>query len=320
MVEKSNCSNKEKQRCIMECLRGPALAIIKAIRTADADVSPSKCLDAIESAFDTAESGEDLYFKFRLLQQEKHEKLSDFLKRVEQSLTKVVSKAGIPASRVDAARVEQLLRGAIYSDLMLVQLKLRERKPNPPKFLELLTEIRAEEEYATARVKLGASVQRVKANNDIDSHQTEIQSLKAEIKELKSMVAAMKTNPLKPVDSDKLSLPITQGPETESFEHAEIVALKKQVQRLQNKVSSKTAKDSDIPANVLRVESPKTAQSKQKYHQPNKNTDVVNMDILPTNIRMLKIRVKSYKSSFSLSRKPKKGQAKKVKVLTLFVL
>ena len=76
------------------------------------------------------------------------------MRRLEQSLTKVVSKGGIPASRVDTARVEQLLRGAIHSDLMLVQLKLRERKQSPPTFLELLADIRAEEEYAAARVKL----------------------------------------------------------------------------------------------------------------------------------------------------------------------
>lgn len=113
MVEESDCSGKEKRRHIMECLRGPALAIVKAVRTAKPDVTPLECLVAIESAFGTAESGEDLYFEFRLLQQEKSEKLSDFLRRLEQSLTRVVSKAGIPDTRVDSARVEQLLRGAI---------------------------------------------------------------------------------------------------------------------------------------------------------------------------------------------------------------
>lgn len=96
MVEESDCSGKEKRRRIMECLRGPTFAVVKAVRTAEPDVTPSECLDAIESAFGTAKSGEDLYFEFRLLQQEKSEKLSDFLRRLEQSLTRVVSKAGIP--------------------------------------------------------------------------------------------------------------------------------------------------------------------------------------------------------------------------------
>ncbi|XP_060798243.1 paraneoplastic antigen Ma1 homolog [Neoarius graeffei] len=103
MVEESDCSSKEKRRRIIECLRGPALAVVKAVRTAEADVMPAECLDAIESAFGAAESGEDLYFEFRLLQQGKGEKLSDFLRRLEQSLTKVISKGGIPSSRVDIA-------------------------------------------------------------------------------------------------------------------------------------------------------------------------------------------------------------------------
>ncbi|KAK0137369.1 Paraneoplastic antigen Ma1 [Merluccius polli] len=195
MVEESDCSIKEKRRRIMECLRGPALSVVKAVRTAEANVTPSKCLDAIESAFGAAES-------------EKNEKLSDFLRRLEQSLTKVVSKGGIPASRVDVARVEQLLRGAIHSDLMLIQLKIRERKQNPPKFLELLAEIRAEEEYAAARVKLSTSVHRVHANKEVDGRQTEILTLKAEIKELKTLFATMKTEPCQEVGDDNDTVPV----------------------------------------------------------------------------------------------------------------
>uniref|UniRef100_A0A8C1WWE4 Uncharacterized protein n=1 Tax=Cyprinus carpio TaxID=7962 RepID=A0A8C1WWE4_CYPCA len=154
MVEESECSPKEKRRRIMESLKGPALAVLKAVRTADPEVSPARCLEAIESAFGSAETGEDLYFAFRLLQQQPKEKLSDFLRRVELSLTKVVRRGGLPTSRADRARVEQLLRGAIHSDMMLVQLKLRERKENPPSFLELLSEIRSEEEYESSRTNI----------------------------------------------------------------------------------------------------------------------------------------------------------------------
>ena len=268
MVEESDCSDKEKRRRIMESLRGPALVVVKAIRVAEADVTPSKCLDAIESAFGTAESGEDLYFEFRLMQQEKGEKLSDFLRRLEQSLTKVVSRGGIPASRIDTARVEQLLRGAIHSDLMLVQLKLRERKQSPPKFLELLAEIRAEEEYAAARVKLSMSVHKVHANKDVDSRQTEIQSLKADIKELKSLFTSMNTNSFEEVDDAKGPGSVVQGPVAENCENAEVAALKKQVQRLQKKMSSKVTKVFDAPASALRVEPSRSAQNSRKPNQP----------------------------------------------------
>uniref|UniRef100_A0A9J8A271 Uncharacterized protein n=3 Tax=Cyprinus carpio TaxID=7962 RepID=A0A9J8A271_CYPCA len=187
MVEESECSPKEKRRRIMESLKGPALAVVKAVRTADPEVSPARCLEAIESAFGSAETGEDLYFAFRLLQQQPKEKLSDFLRRVELSLTKVVRRGGLPTSRADRARVEQLLRGAIHSDMMLVQLKLRERKENPPSFLELLSEIRSEEEYESSRTKLNTSVQRVHTNSATDNRQDNVERLRTEIQELKSM-------------------------------------------------------------------------------------------------------------------------------------
>jgi len=51
-------------------------------------------------------------------------------------LTKVVCLRGLSNSRIDHAQGKQLLRGAIHADMMLVQLKLQERKENPPSFLE----------------------------------------------------------------------------------------------------------------------------------------------------------------------------------------
>uniref|UniRef100_A0A671VCS7 Uncharacterized protein n=1 Tax=Sparus aurata TaxID=8175 RepID=A0A671VCS7_SPAAU len=161
MVEESDCSAKEKRRRIMESLKGPALGVVKAVRNTDPEVSPKQCLEAIESAFGSAETGEDLYFAFRLLQQQPKEKLSDFLRRLELSLTRVVQRGGLPPNRADRARVEQLLRGAVHSDIMLVQLKLRERRECPPSFLELLSKIRSEEEYESSRLKLNSSVRRV---------------------------------------------------------------------------------------------------------------------------------------------------------------
>lgn len=48
---------------------------------------------------------------------------------------------------MDKACIEQLLKGAVDVDLMLIQLWLRERGANPPTFLEVLREIHTEEEY-----------------------------------------------------------------------------------------------------------------------------------------------------------------------------
>uniref|UniRef100_A0A673HFG7 Uncharacterized protein n=1 Tax=Sinocyclocheilus rhinocerous TaxID=307959 RepID=A0A673HFG7_9TELE len=70
MVEESECADKEKRRRLMESLKGPALDIVKSARVTDPEISAAKCLEALENAFGTAESGEDLYFAFRIMRQQ----------------------------------------------------------------------------------------------------------------------------------------------------------------------------------------------------------------------------------------------------------
>uniref|UniRef100_A0A3B4TRG8 Paraneoplastic antigen Ma-like C-terminal domain-containing protein n=1 Tax=Seriola dumerili TaxID=41447 RepID=A0A3B4TRG8_SERDU len=109
MIEECDCSVREKRKRIVESLKGPALEIIQAVWLNNPDASPECYVEALESAFGTPESGEDLYFAFRSLHQQHGEKLSDFLRRVERSLTKVVQRGGLPGHRVDRAHIDQLL-------------------------------------------------------------------------------------------------------------------------------------------------------------------------------------------------------------------
>uniref|UniRef100_A0A1A7ZLV7 Gypsy retrotransposon integrase-like protein 1 n=1 Tax=Nothobranchius furzeri TaxID=105023 RepID=A0A1A7ZLV7_NOTFU len=94
MVEESDCTDKERRRRLMESLKGPALEIAKSVRESDPEAGPVEYLEALESAFGSAEPGDDLYFAFRLMQQQPSEKLSDFLRRLERALTKVVQRGG----------------------------------------------------------------------------------------------------------------------------------------------------------------------------------------------------------------------------------
>lgn len=272
MVEETECSDREKRRRIIGSLKGPALEIVKAVRHADPDASPKECLEALESAFGSAESGDDLYFAFRLMQQQKGEKLSDFLRRLERSLVKVIQRGGLPASGKDQARLEQLLRGAIASDLMLIQLRLRERRAAPPNFLQLLTEIRAEEEYETSRKKLSASVHQVHANTEVDTRQAEIQKLKAEIKELKSMVAAVVTKTTHDKDDYMEFKSSSAPPGVENRQDAELAALKKQLKRLKQKTSNKMP-EQDAAVTVSTMEAskqvPKTPKGAPKSSEEN---------------------------------------------------
>ncbi|XP_034035089.1 paraneoplastic antigen Ma2-like [Thalassophryne amazonica] len=135
LVDGGECSNKEKRRQILESLKGPALEIIQAVRMTQPDASPHDYIEAIDSIFGTAESGEELYLSFRALHQQPGECMSDFLRRLERSLVKVVQRGGLSVSDANKARVEQLIKGST-SDLMLLQLKIREQRDSPPYILE----------------------------------------------------------------------------------------------------------------------------------------------------------------------------------------
>lgn len=239
MVEECDCSSKEKRRRLMESLRGPALDIIKAARVGDPDLSPEDCLEALEHAFGSAESGEELYFAFRLLQQLSGEKLSDFLKRLEQSLARVVQRGGLPVGCTDRVRLEQLLRGAVASDMMLVNLRLRERKDKPPSFLQLLKEIRTEEEYEATRRKLCPVVQSAYVKQEADAKQAEMQHLKAELKELKTLVAAVVSKPATSVSANTEKVSPSVENSAEHCSDKEIASVKKELKRLQQKFNSK---------------------------------------------------------------------------------
>ncbi|XP_076836716.1 uncharacterized protein LOC143482275 [Brachyhypopomus gauderio] len=236
MIEESECTEKEKRRRIIESVKGPALEIVKAVKYSDPDASPGAYLDAINSAFGTTESGEDLYFAFRLLHQNSGERLSEFVRRLEQALTKVVQKGGLSAQDRDRVRIEQLLRGAVGSDLLLVQLRLRERRSNPPCFLDLLSEIRTEEAYQASRQKINATVRQVQTAGRLESNSPEVHTLRAELKELKTKFAELaKQNPPCTARVAETSR-VMPNVVTDQSPNSEVTALRKQVKRLQHKV------------------------------------------------------------------------------------
>lgn len=272
MVEESDCPPKEKRRRIMESLKGQALEVVKAVRLSDPNVTTEKCLEALESAFGLAESGDDLYFSFRLQRQLPGEKLSEFLRRLERCLSKVVQRGGLPASSMDRARVEQLLKGVVDADLMLIQLRLREIKDNPPTFLQLLRDIRTEEEYEASKAKLNQSVRTVYTKPQTESN-SEIQTLRSEIKELKSMFATLSTNSC-PVKEERVETPVVPVQDTEPSQDHDVIALRKQVKKLTQKMNSKTFTAATASSTVMAVgsNSPALSNSPAPCNRPAPNT------------------------------------------------
>ncbi|XP_028676175.1 paraneoplastic antigen Ma1 homolog [Erpetoichthys calabaricus] len=244
MVEECDCSDREKWRRLIESLKGPALEVIQAVRVANPDARPAEYIEAVENIFGTTESGEDLYIAFRMLRQQRGELLSAFLRRLEKLLAKVVRKGGLSADLADKARVEQLLRGATESEIMLLHLRLRERKPNPPSFLKLLTEIREEEEWEERRQQSSWStkqprVRSARVQEEVNPGSFDFNRLKAEISDLKVQLA--KTPRL--AQSHAASVPTEAKKTNMKFEKdAELQVLQKQVLDLQRELKVLTVR------------------------------------------------------------------------------
>lgn len=123
MIEECQRPEREKKMRIMESVKGPALEVLQAVRFNDPNATSIDYLDILENTFGTPESGEELYFAFRMLCQHSGEKLSEFLRHMERVLNKVVQKGGLQASTTDKARLDQLIKGATRSDLMILNLR-----------------------------------------------------------------------------------------------------------------------------------------------------------------------------------------------------
>ncbi len=247
MITECECSEKEKRRRIVESLKGPALEIIKAVRMSSPDASSQQYLEALESTFGSSESGEDLYFAFRLLRQCPGESLSDFLRRIEKSLTKVVQRGGLAPSNVDKARVEQLIRGAVESDMMLLQLRLRERKEHPPTFLSLLNEIPVE----VTRRKFTATAKPIhlQVTHNCPAF---VRELKAEIQELRNQLGSDRSNslPSMMLESRTKLRQTSPSDQKEVTKDSEVQSLRKEVRQLQQQLAVMSVGSSSSASHV----------------------------------------------------------------------
>uniref|UniRef100_A0A665TME7 CCHC-type domain-containing protein n=1 Tax=Echeneis naucrates TaxID=173247 RepID=A0A665TME7_ECHNA len=122
----------ENKGRILESLRRPAMKIIQAVCMTQPDASPHDYIEAIKSIFGTAEPGEELYLS------------------LARSLVKVVLRGGLAISDANKARVGQLIKGST-SDLMFLQLIIREQREKSPTFLNLLQEVIDKETHQSVR-------------------------------------------------------------------------------------------------------------------------------------------------------------------------
>lgn len=259
MIEEYDRPDKEKKMRIMESVKGPALEILQAVRFNNPDATAKEYIDVIENTFDTPETGEELYFAFRMLCQHPGEKLSEFLRRMERSLTKVVRKGGLPPTSTDKARLDQLTKGATRSDMMLLSLRLRERRDNPPSFLQLLNEVRIEEEYEASRRRLNPT-KAVHVKSATIPTGTDMKDLRAEIQELKTQVSEITAASGVPCSFPFRNSLTDNAQAEDAKESKDIQALKKEVVKLRKQVSVMSVKPTKVTAS-----SPHSKETPPRY-------------------------------------------------------
>ncbi|CAM4671887.1 unnamed protein product, partial [Lepidochelys olivacea] len=150
MLQEWAVPDAEKRRCLIESLGGPALDVIRTLKLIDPGVSVKDCLEALEHTFGSVEGPEDSYCKFLNSRQQKGEKASAYIQRLERLLQRAVMRGAVTAEQMDQTRLAQIVRGTQYQYPILLHLQLRERREHPPSYSQLIKEVREEEERQAA--------------------------------------------------------------------------------------------------------------------------------------------------------------------------
>ncbi|KAI4871331.1 hypothetical protein NFI96_009730, partial [Prochilodus magdalenae] len=189
MVSEWQCNEAAKKQRIAESLRGPAADIIRFLKVSNPSATVTDYLAALDTAYGTTESGTDLMAKFRYTYQEKGEKLSAFLYRLDKLLHKALSKGGIEPADLDKVRMDQLVKGAQTGDMVALRLRLTHALREPPSFSQLLREVREEEEWIQSREAVKAGIATTTVSQS--SKTSELDGLRREVKELSGQVAKL---------------------------------------------------------------------------------------------------------------------------------
>ncbi|XP_075796043.1 paraneoplastic antigen Ma1-like [Pelodiscus sinensis] len=150
MLQEWTGPEAEKRRRLVECLRGPALDVIRTLKLGNPGVKVKDCLEALDHAFGRTEGSEDVYCKFLSAKQQKGEKVSAYVQRLEKLLQRAIMRGAVDVEQMDRTRLTQIVRGIQYHNPILLHLRLRERQDNPPSYSRLIKEVREEEERQAA--------------------------------------------------------------------------------------------------------------------------------------------------------------------------
>ncbi|XP_060764602.1 paraneoplastic antigen Ma1 homolog [Neoarius graeffei] len=205
MITEWQCSDAAKRQRIVESLRGPAADIVRFLKVSSPSATATDYLTALDTTYGSTESGADLMASFRHTFQEDGEKLSAFLYRLDKLLHRALLRGGIEAAGLNRARLEQLFKGALTTDIVALRVRLLHTLQAPPSFSQLMRNVREEEHWVSARESAKVSVASstfcqvpvtaavALPHVPVTPLASEVDSLRKEVKELTSLVTKLLT-------------------------------------------------------------------------------------------------------------------------------
>ncbi|KAL6472418.1 hypothetical protein MHYP_G00186060 [Metynnis hypsauchen] len=143
----------------------------------------------------------------------------------------------------------------------------------PPSFLELLGEIRVEEEYMASRRQVNTAVRPVQTVEIAESSQSAVHSLKAELKDLKAQLTEFASHSRKSSSKESELVTPTHRAAPDSEGISELAALTKQVKQLQQNMSEMKKREPGVSTTVLRVATSANRSPAEKRQQHNISSD-----------------------------------------------
>ncbi|KAI5086687.1 paraneoplastic antigen Ma1-like, partial [Silurus meridionalis] len=151
MIGEWQCAETVKRQRIVESLRGPAADIVRFLKVSSQNSTVADYLRALDTAYGSTESESDLMVKFGSTYQEPGEKLSTFMYRLDKVLHRIFLKGCVKVEDLNKKRMEQIIKGALTTDMVAMRLRVTYSLRDPPNFSDLLREVREEENWISSR-------------------------------------------------------------------------------------------------------------------------------------------------------------------------
>lgn len=279
-------SDLHRTRKILDSLFPPATDVIQHIGP---QALPSVYLKLLDSIYGSVEDGDELLVKFMATLQDKDERSSTYLNRLQVTLSAVVRRGGVAESERDRYLLKQFCRGCWQNELITdLQLEQKTKEKIIPSFSDLVLLIRTEEDKQAAKdrrmrqhlglQKQSAPVPKLRTASHDETNESEL--LKKQINETQAQIAAMQTTPSKTKhpssESSELNTLKRQlaeiqaqvadmrtaahGTPNENSEAAEIKILKQQLAKLQAQVNAPPVGSHRTVTSACSQESPKKVE------------------------------------------------------------